>query len=488
VNFWEWLVDQGLIAGDPTYYSEQRAQPGEYEHAVRTAINALDDTNRAEFYSRLVDVGAIEGDPTYYSDLLAQPEEVENAIVVAATAFRGGLEAGEDEASSEPDPALGVWGGGETIKVTADGQERFYQIYEFPAGSGNFVSYQYNDFQQVKDVFGSAPAFTVRTETWFNQFVLAEAPAEEVIGRAGTFQGYTEELMRDAATAAGVRDPSLAGRIASDPEMQDIMAQAIAGGWTQAQILAEQRNTSFWKDVLYPGIEQFYGKTADPEGAWVDYRANVEPALRQLGYLPNAAGTFDDQIKTMLDLGIDAQTFLTQVPTFIQAQQNSEFASILDQWAERDLGRTIDFNDWFDLVAGESIPELEAVAEKAQLAWTAQNAQVGITDLQIEDLAGRTQLSQAQAAQTFANMSRTLLALDPEKLARGNLTRDDLLSTFAGADPTSGRSIEEVKLLVSKLVREQDLFDEEKLQFFVGFTPAGTPERPGLRSLAPESA
>jgi hypothetical protein len=41
---------------------------------------------------------------------------------------------------------------------------------------------------------------------------------------------------------------------------------------------------------------------------------------------------------------------------------------------------------------------------------------------------------------------------------------------------------------VAKIVRENDLFDDEKISFYVGFTPAGTPVRPGLQPLAPEGA
>jgi hypothetical protein len=58
------------------------------------------------------------------------------------------------------------------------------------------------------------------------------------------------------------------------------------------------------------------------------------------------------------------------------------------------------------------------------------------------------------------------------------------------ADITSagGRSPVEIRNLVAKLARENDLMDEEKLNFYVGFTPSGSPFRPGLTALAPEGA
>ena len=128
------------------------------------------------------------------------------------------------------------------------------------------------------------------------------------------------------------------------------------------------------------------------------------------------------------------------------------------------------------------------MAERAQLAFQSQTQGLSLAEGTIADLASRTDLTQSEAAVTFANMQQTLLSLGDTGLARGNLTRIDVLESFAGVDPTSGRSIEEVKLQIAKLSREEDLFDEENLNFFVGFTPGGTPTRPGLQSLTPEGA
>src|SRR5690606_38626671 len=212
----------------------------------------------------------------------------------------------------------------------------------------------------------------------------------------------------------------------------------------------------------YPGIERFYGKTSQPEQAWANYVANVTPALRQLGYEPDANGTFNEQIKKMLDSGIDDQAFLSMSSVFARAQQNLQFAQVLNQWAQRDLGREIGFNDWFDLLAGESIPELEQLAERASLAYMAQEASANITQAQVERLAERTDLSEQEAARLFRDFNQAVLALGESGLRRGGLTRDEVLSAAAGINPDSGRSIEEVRLAVAKLAQEEDLFDEEK--------------------------
>ena len=390
---------------------------------------------------------------------------------------------GDGVIDADPQTLPGLLSGGQTIVVKTEEGDRFYQTYEFPPGSGQFMSFQFNDEAMAIATLGAGFDRVTRTEQWYNQNVLAEGSAEEAVGD-GSFQRFTDEIMRDAAVAAGIRDPGMIGRIASNVEMRQIMAQSIAGDWSPQQVLAAQRQTSFWTDELYPGIERFYGSTTDPERAWAAYRDEVAPQLRQLGYEPDANGQFLTQIESMLDGNIDAQTFNSQVPIFIQATQNAEFASVLNQWAERDLGRSVGFNDWFDLIAGESIPELDQVAENARLAYTAQQQGSNVSDAQIASLAGRTNLSDAQARQAFSEFNQSILALGDEHLARGDLTRQDVLDASAG----TGGSVDAVRQKVAKLAREVGAFDDDKIDFYVGFNARGQPNRPGLSSLAPESA
>jgi hypothetical protein len=367
--------------------------------------------------------------------------------------------------------------------------DRWYQIYEFPVGSGQFVSYQFNDISQLGAATGQRnPAFSMRSETWFNQKVLAEAPAEQVIGLRGNFQRMMREVMVDAAAAAGVRDPSLAGRLASDPEMQRIMAQATIGDWTPEQIRAEQRNTNFWKKTLYPGIEAFYGRTADPERAWTDYNGNVSPALTALGYKKDADGSYNTQINKMLKSGIDAEVFLENAPVFMQAVQNKDFFNVLRQRSRAELGKDVKFGDWFSLLKGEAAPEIQQVAEGAVVAYQAQQAGVGIGENMLQRLIQERDLSEAEARNVFSEVNQAILALGESGLRRGGLSRDDIISSMADITSAGGRSPVEIRNLVAKLARENDLMDEEKLNFYVGFTPSGSPFRPGLTALAPEGA
>jgi hypothetical protein len=400
-----------------------------------------------------------------------------------------------NQAPKDEDPTTppGVLGGGQTIRVPGGtgsaADDRWYQLYEFPVGSGQFLAFQYNNIAQVGAATGQRnPAYTARSQTWFNQKVLGEAPAEQVIGLRGNFQGMMREIMVDAAAAAGVRDPSLAGRLASDPEMQRIMAQATIGDWTPEQIRAEQRNTNFWKNTLYPGIEAFYGRTADPERAWANYTGNVTPALVALGYKQGADGTYNTQINKMLKSGIDAGVFLENAPVFMQAVQSREFFNVLRQRSQAELGKDLKFGDWFSLLKGEAAPEIRQVAEGAVVAFQAQQAGVGIAEATLQRIIAERDLGEAEARNVFSEVNQAVLALGEIGLSRGGLTRDDIISSMADITSVGGRSPVEVRNLVAKLARENDLMDEEKLNFYVGFTPSGSPFRPGLTALAPEGA
>jgi hypothetical protein len=508
MEFWTWLVQSGLIKGDPTYYSSGKASADEYKHALRTAIGGLatasDPRAASELYNRMKAAGAISGDMNYYISGKAQAAEIENLVNVAGTFFdktpttppteapqvpkkADPLEPGAPEAPVVGTPT-GVLAGGTTVRVRQpDGTYRWYQVYAYPPGSSGRVAYQYNDIEQLRAAVGE-PRFVDRDTTWVDKNLIAIGAAEEVIGMGGNWNTFSKEIADEAAQRAGVRDPSLVGRMMADPEMQRILTKAAIGDWTQEQVVAEQRKTSFWQNVLYPGIKNFYGRTTEPERAWTNYVDDVTPALTSLGYAKDAAGTYSPQIKKMLDQGIDAQIFLENAPVFQQAVQNSQFFDVYRQRAITELGKDVTFGDWFSVIKGEAAPELMKVAEGASVAYEAQQAKFGLSEDMLQRMINERDLSAQEARNVFAEVNQAALALGETGLSRGGLTRDDILSAASGLAPTSGMSPDEVKLKVAKLAQENDLFDEDKLQFYVGFDSAGRPTRPGLASLAPEGA
>jgi hypothetical protein len=389
---------------------------------------------------------------------------------------------------ADPNTLPGVLKGGTTIRVNTPQGQRWYQVYEFPPGSGQFVSYQFSDQKQAEAALGQGFDFVPKSETWYNAKVVAESQSEEVVGLSGNWGSMMTEIQRDAAIAAGVRDPSLIGRMMSDPSMQRILAQATVGDWTPEQILAEQRKTGFWQNTLYPGIKNFYGRTTEPEKAWNNYVGNVQPSITSLGYKQDADGTYNSVIKRMLDAGIDAQIFAENAPVFQQAIQNKEFFAVYKARVQAELGKDIGFGEWFSVLKGEASPELMKVAEGATVAYAAKQSDFALGEAQLQRLIAERDMSGDEAKNVFSEVNQAVLALGDAGLKRGGLSRDDILSAAAGIAPTSSMSADQVRLKVAKIAQENDLFDEEKIQFYVGFKPSGEITRPGLGTLAPEGA
>jgi hypothetical protein len=519
LEFFNWAVQQGLIQSDPNALATGKHADGnpvteaEYREVFGALLSHVQNARQPgsgyapTFAKELMDraQGAgilLETDDINYLANQATAEDYAGFVDAVLPRVMQQAEAGgapqvptgphPAEPGAPPAPAVGtptgVLAGGYTVRNRQDdGTYRWYQVYEFPPGSAQYVAYQFDNVQQVEAAFGGVPVFHDWNTGYMNE-VKAYGAAEEVVGMAGNWNTYSAQVMRESAQKAGVTDPTLIGKMWSDPEMQQIATKAITGDWTPEQILAEQRKTNFWKNVLYPGIESFYARTTNPEKAWLDYSANIEPTLEALGYQRDASGTFNTQIKEMLDLKISDEAFNSMAPTFVQAKQNVAFAEVLNQRTQVELGKSVGFGEFFDLLAGEALPDIQRVAEGAAVAYQAQQAGVGVDETMLQRLIAERDLSEAEARNLFSEVNQAVLALGEPGLQRGGLTRDEVLSAAAGINPETGRTIDEVRLRVAKIAQENDLFDESKVNFYLGFSPSGTPTRPGLAALRPEGA
>ena len=389
--------------------------------------------------------------------------------------------------------APGVLGGGTLTRVARAGaQDLWLMSYEWPVGSGRFVAWQFDNQEQIVATFGpewwTTVAFQNRNEAWFNDAVTVLSSADEIIGVDGTFSRLMQDSMQEAAAVAGLNDPSLQGQIAADPEWQQIVALNALGQLTDAQMMAELRHTRLWTETLYPGITNVYGRTNEPEQAWLTYAANVESALNALGVARDPDGSYRQTVGAMLAKGVNDELFVDATPTFIRAEQSTNYRNALNQWTQARLGKDLDFASWFDVLAGEAAPDIAQVLELAQLQFAANTTGIGIDGGLLQRIAADTNLSEAQALGAFNETERNLLALGQEGLGRYGLTQEELVSAFAGIPTPSGRSIEQVRLLAQKAAVELGMADDVNTELFVGFTERGTPEHPGLKALSPERA
>lgn len=389
----------------------------------------------------------------------------------------------------------GVLRGGTLVKVNRKDQEPIWaMVYEYPKGSGSFITWQFEDRAAMEATLGTAWRensnldFTTRSESWWTNNANVVGDAAEIAGMTGTFNAYIEDVVRDAALQAGAKDPTILGKMINDPDMQRILVTGSLSGWSPEQIRAEQRKTTFWKKELYPGIEKLYGITDNPEAAWAEYQRSVESAMISLGTPRDADGSYRWATGKLLEKGVEAQTFNSMVGTFIRAKESPEYFAALQQWGQATLGKEIKFGDWFNILRGEAEADLMMMAERATLQYLANQAGTSVTADQIRRLSGGTDLSEGQAAQAFAEYDQALTALSGRAIGKYGLSRDDIFSLKTGLAPTSGRNLEEIRVKALQAATEEGLMDDEKAKFYTGFTPEGSVVRPGLAAARPEGA
>ncbi len=236
---------------------------------------------------------------------------------------------------------------------------------------------------------------------------------------------------------------------------------------------------------VYPGID-FFTKRGDtnPEVSWRNYQTQVTPLLRELGYIPNAEGNYNNDIKDFLDSGIDANELQEFTPTLVKIQQNPGLKAQMDQWAQHELGRNLDFNEFVNVLKGTTDPELNQVIESATLAFQAEQAGLQISVDEIRRISAHTDLTEEEALRAFTSADAALLSIGEQELSGFGVTKGDFLDVAVGNTPRSGVSRASVLNLQDKLFAERGLSDQARAGFFLGFSEQGQAQRQGLTPLS----
>ncbi len=312
---------------------------------------------------------------------------------------------------------------------------------------------------------------------------------ESFVGQGDqTYATYWNDLAEEAALEAGLRDPGAIGRMMQDPEIARIIAEGSAGSWSEERIRAEVRRTDYYQNVMYPGIKWFLDSgSAEPEAEYRRYQDDVDGALALLGYDRDEDGTYKTIIGDMLAKGIRAESFASFATTFKRAEESQDFAESLSFWTQRDLGSELTFENWLDVVDGETLDsELADVVERATLQYVSETQGVDVGADLISRIGAESELSEREAAQAFEQVQQNLLALGDVGLERYGLTRQELIEAGTGINPSSGRSISEIKRLAQKTATELGLADDRKIGLYVGYDATGRPTTGGLQSLSQE--
>ena len=428
-------------------------------------------------------------------DVLGVDAETADALIKGGN--DGGMNFSDLKISTGPDGAVvappgeptGIMSGGRLVSlVDADGNETYAMVY----GRGGVDHiYTFDSWEQVVATLGPNPRVTGDLSY---ESVLDPATDQFIIGSAialtadpgMSYDVYFDNLAAEAALEAGIRDPNRLARIYDDPEVQRIMAMAAEGDWSTEREQAEIRRTQAYRDT-YPGIEKILASgSADPEGEWRQYYNSVEESLSALGYERDSNGNYDAEVGNMLEKGITAEEFNTFAPTFVRAQQSEQYAAALDAWVQADTGSALTFEDWFDVLAGTTSPEMDAIVEKATLQFQADLATTTLSPEQISRLAELTQLSEQQMTLAFSNAEEALLSVGDADLERYGLSQESLVNAAFGVNTEGGMSATDVNRQARKAAQELGIQDDSQRGFFLGFDRLSRPVRQGLTAARPE--
>jgi len=485
------------------------AQTGEYANIIRTLFERTeaDSTERQQAVDLLDEAGFWEStdDLNFWVNFDGNSRDLQSLESAAEARlpdmFGADGQAVGRQTTGGATTIPGIMSGGTLTRIDRAGQDTLWGMTYRVQGIEHV--YTFDSFEAMQAALGNDAVtsgkygFMTLDEGTLNDgdtWVLGDAAV--FAGQTGSYNSFFDDLMKEAALEAGVRNPGLVGDFLSQPDIQRIMAEGQAGSWSSARIQAEVRNTGYYQNTLYPGINTFLQRgSTNPEGEYLQYVNNVSDSLDMLGYQRDANDTYRTLAGEMLDKGISAEEFTTFAPTFVRAEQSQDFAGALNKWTERDLGQSIGFEDWFDVLAGSSTPELQAVVEKATLQFAADSTSTILSNDQITRLANLTDISEAQMRVAFTSAEEALLTVGGADLARFGLSEEALVSAAfgvgsSGADPLSTDgdfTAGEIRRRAKKAATELGIQDDRKAQFFVGFDSFGSPRRQGLTASAPEA-
>ena len=404
--------------------------------------------------------------------------------------YRVGDEGDPSDISPTPGPrgaagVPGVWSGGQLVRVVRpDADDKWAMIYTY---GENRVSWEFDSYEQLIATIGDPlqfGGFSQLSESNYNNNITFAGNVAEITG-SGSFNAWIRETINNVALEAGVADPTLWGQYVANPDIQDILFKSAIEQWSDAQTMAQIRQTDFYQNDLFPGITAFY-QLDDPEAAWYQYYSNVRPVLESLDVDPGDDG-YRTVIGDMLRSGVSDTAFANMSGVFMRAATSPQYAEVLNEWTQSELGRPLDFDTWYDVIAGVAEADIRDVVNKAVVAYQSSQLGAGLTYRQVTRIAEqRPALTDAESAGFLRDYLQSVTSVR-DVLGRYGITADDILSASAGISSDTGRSLEEIQRLTRQAAGEAGRLDDEKIKFFLDFTPMGTPRRPGLSGLAPEA-
>ena len=353
----------------------------------------------------------------------------------------------EDRTSGDVGTPDGALGGYQVVRISGDGAEDSYGLlYDWPSIGGGVSDrkflYRFDSYQQAVQTLGEDFDYwsTISEGEIIESFqegdglYINAGSATEVIGQGGSWKQLVNNMLAQGLQGIGATDPTILGGLYQQSEVMDLIAQYVVGDLTPQWLVGEIRKTDYYTQVVYPGIDEFYGRSANPEQEWNTYYGNIEDVLRAYGFQPDPKRGFRDMVGELLGQGVDDSEVIGFQETWFRTRDAAPYLPILNEWLAEDGLPGLTLDTLFDTFAQTMPDELRSIAEKANIQYAVEQQGFSLSRTQISEFASRAALD-AQGYERVANqVGSQLAALGPAGLDQTGYGVDHLLSAAAGLE------------------------------------------------------
>jgi hypothetical protein len=351
---WAWLVDNGLIAGDPNYYASGKATAAEYGNAIKVAYqNATDPNVRRQLVDMLWATGVFSGDKAYwYEDRSAEVSDLESAATKLAP------KTGTGDTTS---PRFGIAGGAKLWKNTTTGES--YIVYMVPGTEDDpvYMRWLIPSDEDLQSFFGPGQPIVYDRQLsgddpyWSDNSLDFGTTDELPANNEHPFAGWAQQMEIEAASRPWLLDD----------DYQKLFAMAMVEGRPLTE--AEIRSTNWWKthnDEQRAWMEVYHGDPMTADRLIQDGRVAARNYLQDMGismpseelvnYMADqttmgnwSQSYFNDQVRILsdpyyadspLDEGLTQFIEDNGITTDYTQDMESEVRSIVTRWLGTNFG------------------------------------------------------------------------------------------------------------------------------------------------------
>jgi hypothetical protein len=480
IGFWNYLVTQGAIQGDPAYYANRPADDPEVQNALAVANAHFAAQGQTSLWHHLVTIGAIAGDPNYYTGAPALGDG-QHAIEVTAGHFGdttpvAGTPVTPAPAPVQPGPNVDVPPvtltnvtipqGASLVRVTnpagSDAAQLNYLTYTF---GGVDVAFEIGDDTELARLFPDAmtafASITTVNQGDFDTLFVAGGTLEDS-GLLGATESIGSQFERDLRSLAG---EGLAEWVRASPDLMRLTVLASTQGWSAAKFWTEA-----FRDENYEGLNAAKARfgaidiytsvglgIADAVDAYLVDEAEFRDQLRR--FRGGTGDTSNSYIARVMQTGWTPATAGAVLEAEDRLRRNPEALAQANEILLLSGLEPVDEAGFLGVMAGSAPPE---VTEALNTAFAAQAlSEAGIEGVDLGLLVGLVDdTSRLRSAEDFRQVAVDLAAnfakfgTELDRSAYG-IGEDDVTAALFGRESPSGRSAGDVLNTLARFARDR---------------------------------